>query len=131
MSALTPGHFLTGDALTAIPENDYTTSPINRLNRWQLAQRLVQHFWNRWSKEHLHRLQQRPKWLKKTSNLQPGDLVLIKEENQPPLKWRLGRILEVFHGTDGCVRVVQVKTADGQIKRPICKLAKLPIDDSI
>lgn len=62
MEALTPGHFLIGEPLTTIPEDDPTTKPENRLNRWQLAQRLQQHFWTRLSTEYLSTLQQRPKW---------------------------------------------------------------------
>jgi len=34
LSAITPGHFLTGDFLIAIPEPDITATPINKLNRW-------------------------------------------------------------------------------------------------
>lgn len=30
---LTPGHFLIGDSLTAVPEHDVTKTPINRLTR--------------------------------------------------------------------------------------------------
>jgi len=35
LKALTPGHFLTGDLLIAVPEPDVTTTPTNKLNRWQ------------------------------------------------------------------------------------------------
>jgi hypothetical protein len=60
-SALTPGHFLIGDALTAPAEPDLAEIPCNRLNRYQLLMKLRQHFWSRWSKEYLHQLQQRTK----------------------------------------------------------------------
>ncbi|GFX69388.1 integrase catalytic domain-containing protein [Trichonephila clavipes] len=39
-----------------------------------------------------------------------------------------GRILEVYHGSDGKVRVVKVKTQSGEFKRAISKTAVLPID---
>lgn len=33
LAALTPGHFLIGDALTFIPKRDVTSTPVNRLTR--------------------------------------------------------------------------------------------------
>ena len=37
----------------------------------------------------------------------------------------MGRVLEVYHGSDGRVRSAMVKTADGKLKRPVVKLAPL------
>ncbi|XP_054710076.1 uncharacterized protein LOC129219765 [Uloborus diversus] len=45
LSVLTPGHFLAGGPLNAVPETDFTSSKRNHLTRWQLTQRLLQHFW--------------------------------------------------------------------------------------
>lgn len=56
-------------------------------------------------------------------------MVLLKEENTSPLQWPLGHIKQIYPGKDGLVRVVDV-TAKGNIyKRPLLKLAKLPISD--
>ncbi|KAB0805149.1 hypothetical protein PPYR_02119, partial [Photinus pyralis] len=51
-------------------------------------------------------MQQRPKG-KSTwqSNIKPGALVILKEENLPPLQRRLGRVEKTFPGNDGVVRV--------------------------
>jgi len=59
--------------------------------------------------------------------LQPGMLVLLREDNLPPMSWRLAIISETFPGSDGQVRVVTVKTSSGQLKRPIYKLVALPV----
>ncbi|CAG7719544.1 unnamed protein product [Allacma fusca] len=123
LQPLTPGHFLIGDALTAIPEPDYATLPMSSLTRFQLRQKLVQAFWKRWSKEYLTRLQQRPKWWTTKTNLDIGDLVLINDERQPPMKWKMGRVIELHPGKDSLVRVASLKTAEGIIKRPIVKLS--------
>lgn len=40
---LTPGHFLIGDAPTAIPEPNLRDTPINRFSRWQRIQLIRQH----------------------------------------------------------------------------------------
>ncbi|GFX35846.1 integrase catalytic domain-containing protein [Trichonephila clavipes] len=69
---------------------------------------MTQHFWNRWSSEHLTLLQSRSKWHIVQKNLDIGDLVLIKNDNSPPLQWKLGKVTETFPGKDGKVRVVKV-----------------------
>lgn len=127
LTALTPGHFLVGSPLTAIPETDMTDSSLSCVRRFELVQRLLQHFWKRWSFEYLSGLQQRPKWCSSHANLEIGDLVLIKGDNVPLLKWKLGRIVQVHPGTDGKVRVVTLKTKSGEFKRPVVKLCKLPV----
>ncbi|CAG7786079.1 unnamed protein product [Allacma fusca] len=66
----------------AIPEEDDIATEINRLSRWQLSQKIVQHFWKRWSSEYLSRLQQRPKWLATQPNLRIGDLVLVQRKRR-------------------------------------------------
>ncbi|KAI5743619.1 hypothetical protein M8J77_020242 [Diaphorina citri] len=58
--------------------------------------------------------------------LKPGLLVLIKADNSPVLCWPLGRILEVFPGQDGVVRVARVQTRGGELLRPAVKLCPLP-----
>jgi len=84
---LSPGHFLIGEPLTQLPAIDYTNVKINRLSRWQMYQQQLQQFWQRWSKEYLQSLQKRQRWLRTTPNLQPGDMVLISEDNTTPLQW--------------------------------------------
>ena len=47
-----------------------------------------------------------------------------------PAKWPLGKIIEVYPGQDGLIRVVSVKTASGVYKRPVNKVALLlPFED--
>lgn len=86
LNPLTPGYFLIGDALTAIPENDLREIKINRLGRYQLIQQMFQHFWQRWNKKYLQQLQQRNKWYKSIGAIRENDLVIIREENLPPLQ---------------------------------------------
>ncbi|XP_052750251.1 uncharacterized protein LOC113514398 [Galleria mellonella] len=106
LQPLTPGHFLIGEPPIVVPERSYLNDNINRLSRWQLVQRMVQHFWDRWAREYLSRLQQRPKWTKRHDNdVKIGDLVIVKEENLPPGKWSLARIINVHPGDDGLIRV--------------------------
>ncbi|XP_060528273.1 uncharacterized protein LOC132703161 [Cylas formicarius] len=129
--ALTPSHFLIGERLTKIPESDFTPIPENRLSKFQRCQRLVQHFWKRWSNEFISELQQRQNWTKCYPKLlKPGSLVIIKEDDLPPLKWKLGIVQDVHPGSDGIVRAATVKTPFTTVKRPAVKLCLLPNDDN-
>ncbi|XP_059062702.1 uncharacterized protein LOC131855445 [Achroia grisella] len=65
LSVLTPGHFLTLEPLTAVPDEDLSNTKVTRLHRWQLLQSFHQHFWFRWKHEYLNSLTQRAKWTKK------------------------------------------------------------------
>lgn len=77
LEVLTPGHFLIGRSLSAVPETDVTSSSNNRLRRWFLTQKITQDFWKRWSLEYLTTLNQRFKWKYKRENVKSGDLVLM------------------------------------------------------
>lgn len=125
---LTPSHFLIGRPLIAIPDNDCRNLPENRLSHYQRIQQIVQHFWTRWAKEYVSELQCRTKWKLQGPSIKEGALVVIKEDNVPPLKWVLGRISKVYRGSDTAVRVVKVKTIHGEIKRAISKVCALPLN---
>ncbi|XP_062703824.1 uncharacterized protein LOC134286256 [Aedes albopictus] len=129
-SALTPGHFLIGRPLTAVPEPDLQGIPENRLAVWQRSQEFVQRLWQTWKTHYLSDLHNRTKWTKQRDNLKIGTMVLVKEDNLPPQRWQLGRVAEIFPGSDGNVRVVTVRTKDGSFKRGISKICVLPIRDN-
>lgn len=129
LSALTPGHFLTLEPLTAVPDTDLSEIKLYKLNRWQLIQSFQQHFWSRWKNEYLHTLTERAKWTKRSKPLLVNALVLIKDDIRTPLHWPLGRVVELHPGPDGEVRVATIKTANNTlIKRPLVKLCPLPIE---
>ncbi|XP_045488936.1 uncharacterized protein LOC123690116 [Pieris rapae] len=127
LEALTPGHFLIGAPLNALPEYPFVDTPINRLSRFQLLQQLSQSFWKRFNIEYLHLLQQRVRWIDKTDPPKVGDLVLIKEPNMPPLSWRRGRIIKLFPGADGTPRVAEVRVGESVLKRAVACLSRLPV----
>jgi len=127
LQPLTPAHFLIGKPLTSLPDVNITETRINRLNRWQMIQLSFQDFWKRWVSEYLNNLQGRNKWQTTRENLKINDLVIIKEDNIPPLKWRLGRVIELHSGSDDLVRVATIRTSGGNVKRSIYKLCKLPM----
>lgn len=105
---LTPGHFLISKALNTLPEPGLNHIPENRLSQYQFLQRLRNQFWQLWSKEYIKTLQIRKKWQNLQPNVQPGQIVLVTEDNETPSCWSLGKILRVYPGEDGLVRVADV-----------------------
>ncbi|XP_051168417.1 uncharacterized protein LOC127286146 [Leptopilina boulardi] len=127
IDALTPNHALLGRALYSFPEALTINENLDYITRWRLVKALRDTFWNRWSRDYIHTLQQRNKWAVKKQNLQTNDLVLILDSSL--LKrgsWPLGRIIKVFPGSDGLVRSASIRTASGIYTRPIAKLCLLP-----
>ncbi|EFA13694.1 hypothetical protein TcasGA2_TC002041 [Tribolium castaneum] len=132
LSVLTPGHFIIGRAMVALPDYDYQEIPENKLSRFQRLQRIVQHFWSRWTREYICELQNRSKWRNNSLNaLKKGSLVIVRDDQTPPQQWRLGRVLYLHPGHDGIVRVVTIKFATQIVKRPVAKLCVLPVGESV
>lgn len=126
LAPLTPGHFIIGGPLEAIPEPNLQNIPCNRLSRWQRMQRVVQDFWSRWQKEYLPTLQKRYKWPGPQPNLSVGDMVLLQDDNLPPYKWPIARVIKTIPGADGKIRVVDVLTDENTYRRGIHRLCPLP-----
>ncbi|CAH2085736.1 unnamed protein product [Euphydryas editha] len=74
--------------------------------------------------------QQRTKWRSCKDKVQLNSLLVIKEENLPPLKWKLGRSVAVHPGTDGLVRVADIQTSTGVLRRAFNRICPLPIMSS-
>lgn len=128
LSALTPAHMLIGRSLTALPDYSVLDVPQNRLVSYQQLQSIVQHFWARWRKEYVGELQNRTKWRENLSNIKLGALVLVKNENAAVQNWVLGRIIGLCPGKDNVVRVVDIKTIKGTIRRSLNSVCCLPIE---
>ncbi|XP_065082920.1 uncharacterized protein LOC135705238 [Ochlerotatus camptorhynchus] len=128
--ALTPGHFLVQRPLTAVPEPDLSHIPENRLSLLQKSQDFVQQIWKKWSTQYLSDLHNRTKWTRRRNNISVDTMVVVKEDNIPTMKWKLGRVVKVHAGTDANIRVVTVRTKDGLFRRAISKICVLPIRDN-
>ncbi|GFS52603.1 integrase catalytic domain-containing protein [Trichonephila clavipes] len=66
---LTPGHFIIGRPISAIPEPAILDISDNRLSRWQYTTKCVQTIWKRWKNDYLNHLQQRNKWQFEKNNV--------------------------------------------------------------
>ena len=67
-------------------------------------------------------LQQRQCWQRTSPNLQPGDLVLLREDNMTPLHWSTAVIKGTHPRKDGIVQVVTVRTPKGILKCTTTKI---------
>lgn len=131
LEPITPAHFLIGGPLMFHPEPVVEEKEITALKRWKLVQGLLQSFWNRWYTEYIPQLQIRQKWTSGSRPLAVNDVVIIKEENLAPTRWKLARVVKVHPGKDNVVRVATVKLANGSdLTRPVVKLCRLPIEQT-
>ena len=130
IDVLTPGHFLAGRALQALPEDPTPNERPHLLQTWSRCQAMAHHIWTRWSREYLNSLQARTKWQGARPGLQVGDVVIIKPKAHFfACQWPLGRITKIFPGKDNLVRVVEVKTKLSTLKRAVTELALLYRED--
>ena len=128
---ITPAHYLIGRPLSAPAEPSLEDTKVSRLDRWQHLQLMREHFWRAWSRDYLSSLQPRKKNTRATSNVRPGMVVLLHDETQPPLSWKLGRITRVYPGDDGLVRAIDVFSNGATYRRPINKVSIIPIEDNV
>lgn len=122
---LTPAHFLIGRPLVAPACEDVSQTEISLLSRYKRIEHIRRLFWKRWATEYISEMQHRRKWQEGQESLEPDTLVLIKDDNSPPLMWSLGRIVRTFKGRDGISRVADVRTSSGIIRRSYPKLCPL------
>ncbi|KAL0829434.1 hypothetical protein ABMA28_004206 [Loxostege sticticalis] len=128
---LTPGHFLIGEPLVAVPEPSLVDTKLSPLDRWNMIQKMLQCLWQRWQSEYLTSLQHRYKWNVAQPSIALDSIVLVKDDRLPPGKWLLARVIEKHPGSDGITRVVTLKTSNSCFKRPVTKLCPLPLGDSV
>ncbi|KRY81274.1 hypothetical protein T4D_16120 [Trichinella pseudospiralis] len=103
-----------------------TTDTVGRLTRrWRYRKKLIAHFWKRWRSENIVSFCTQSKWRGDGTEPKAGDVVLIAEDDLNKGRWMMGRVLELFHGRDGVVRLVRLKEAKGEITRPTKKLRLL------
>ncbi|XP_037049617.1 uncharacterized protein LOC119083910 [Bradysia coprophila] len=109
LQPLTAGHFLIGGPLTGLEDRNISNGPKTKI--WYKMMEMRKEFWRRWSTEYLAELQSKAKWRQECNNIKVGTLVILKEDNMAPLKWRMGRVTKVFCDENGKVRVVELITS--------------------
>ena len=131
LQPITPAHFLLGRPASDLPSTDISNKSMSLPQRFRLLERVKNDFWKTWYRDYLVTLQIRKRWLVSGPSFAEGDLVLIAEDNSPPLRWQMARIKKLYCGNDNISRVAKVKTSSGTFNRPIVKIRKLPVDTPV
>lgn len=122
---ITPALFLTGNRSSKIPELDEVDGrSLNK--RIKYMQQVREEMRNRFRTEYLGQLGNL-KQVKDSPGLVVGDTVLVQCDNKKRMNWPLGKVIEMVPGRDGNVRVVVVKTQDGEMKRPVQRIYPLEV----
>ena len=107
---LTPATLLTQKvSLPSAPVGDWVKDL--HKSQWRQVQHLAQTFWDRWKKQYLSSLQPRRKWQSSMPDLQPGSIVLLKDNQLKRNEWPLGLVTQVFPSIDSRVRKVEIKVS--------------------
>lgn len=125
--ALTPFHFLLGTSSNLTPIGSATENTLCSRKQWRVAQSLADMFWARWLKEVLPCLS--PRTMRQTNDedqLRVGDVVIVIDPASERGFWPRGVIDAVYPGADGRVRVADVRTSRGTLRRrSAMRLARL------
>jgi hypothetical protein len=103
---------------------------------------MQQHFWHRWSQEHLYQLPFHTKYDQDITPVVEGQLVFLEVEIQPPTSWPLGKITAILSGTDEITHYTTIKTTKSKFRTkkddheshftffalPVTKAALLPTE---
>lgn len=116
--ALTSNHFLLGGpARIPMPGSFCKADELGR-SHWRASQRLADLFWQRWINEVLPVLQYRREPHGRGQTIKEVDVVIVVDANLPRNVWLRGRVEQISPAaTDGVVRVVDIKLANGVIMR--------------
>ncbi|OXA36644.1 uncharacterized protein LOC110862921 [Folsomia candida] len=122
---LTPAMFIQDIAEINCPEvENLTGMGLNR--KYKQMKILHVELRNRFRKEYFGQLVQRGKHHRSVS-FQVGDVVLIGDDNKKRIEWPMGRIIQLYPGKDGQVRVARVKTTTNEFLRPLQRLFPLEV----
>ncbi|UYV77624.1 hypothetical protein LAZ67_15001762 [Cordylochernes scorpioides] len=130
LAPLTPSLFLHEVREVGVPDLDLIDNQ-TLSRKYQYIKRVREDLRERFRIEYFGFLRQETRRLKTTIPLKVGDMVLIGQESLKRLHWPLARIIQLYRGKDGLVRVAKVKTSSGDKIRPIQKLYNLEITPEI
>ncbi|UYV78629.1 hypothetical protein LAZ67_16002215 [Cordylochernes scorpioides] len=123
---LTPALFLHDLKEIGVPDLD-SIERASLQKRYRFRQRLREDLRKRFRTEYFGFLRQETRRRSKTRPIKVGDLVLIGQDNAKRVNWPLARVVEVYPGRDGPVRVAKLRTSKGVQIRPVQRLYNLEI----
>lgn len=128
LAPITPNLFLQEIREVGLPDCDVIDREKLK-KRFKYRQFLKEELRKRFRSEYLGQLKYASaKKLAEGRQIKLGDIVLIGNDCSKRLEWPLGRVIELLPGKDGIVRVVRLRTATGQLVRPVQRLYCLEVD---
>lgn len=122
LKSLTPMMFLQEVSQYEVPDLDEMEINLNKRMRYR--QNLRDNLRKRFRAEYLGQLV-RCKNKDTCTSLTEGHIVLLGQDNLKRLELPLAQVIKIFPGRDGVVRVAKVKTATGELTRPVQRLYPL------
>ena len=126
-SPLTPSHFIIGQLGGPLAPELPSEEVMCPRRRWRHIQKVVSQTWQRFLREMLPNLNRRNKWTKVQPDIKEGDVVLVIDPATPRGCWPLARVERTHPGSDGHVRVAEIRLGSRKCTRPITRLCPLEI----
>jgi hypothetical protein len=117
LSALTPAMFIQDMQTVGVPDLDHLDE-VSISKRFRYLQNLRETLRRRIRDEYLGLLVRQPK-KGRSREVKVGEVVLIGSDHKKKLNWPMGVVTSLLPGTDNRVRVVKLKTAMGELTRPV------------
>ena len=127
---LTPATFLY-QRTNQLPEEETWRIPDRDIRRRAKYLRTCKDkMWSRWQREYLTALRERHNLRHAVTKFQPkkGDVVIVKTDSKNRGTWPLAVVNEVYPGSDGVIRAVQLKTTKSMLERPVQHLYPLELE---
>ncbi|GFS68264.1 integrase catalytic domain-containing protein [Nephila pilipes] len=83
----------------------------------------------RFRSEYVGQLRHYEKKIRNSKPLEIRDVVLITSDNAKRLDWSLEKVIEHFTSPDGNIRLVILKTKNGEVLRPVLRLYPLEVSE--
>ena len=113
-----------------VPDLDYIEG--NQFNkRHRYRQKLREDLRRRFRSEYLGQLSRTKNSKGNTRTVREGEIVFVGHDNRKRLDWPLVQVIQVIQGRDGAVRVARLKTASGELVRPVQRLYPLEITSPV
>lgn len=124
---LSPGCFISGGPLVG-PPTISCEPPANLKERFNRLRAIIAKFWSIWHLSVLNTLLQKQKWPRGSQvNLKPGQFVWVKDVKSVPASWPLGIVEKAYPDHKGTVRIIDVRTASGVLRRSARNLILVPL----
>lgn len=126
LTPITPSMFLKDIEEVGMPEFHFFGSEYFQ-KRVKYRQELAKSLRERFRCEYLGQLQLFVNQRNQRS-IRQGEIVLIGDDNAKRIDWPIGRVTELIHGNDGHVRVVKIRTKNGELTRPLQRVYPLELE---